>query len=169
MNICVVGIGIEPPSFLARLSDVFSAKISFGRMPIPKSAFDVERKQWSAEKILKALREENTTRIHADKVLGVADIDIYVRRMNFVFGLSEIGGSTSLISVYRYHPELYGKRKQGLFEDRTVKEAIHELGHAFGLQHCNNKCVMHFSNTIEEVDRKPKTFCKECIKQLSLL
>jgi archaemetzincin len=94
---------------------------------------------------------------------------MYVKRTNYVFGLSEIGGKTSLISTHRYHPELYGKSKQGLFEDRAIKEAIHELGHSFGLQHCENKCVMQFSNDIKEVDKKPHTFCKECTKHFSLL
>jgi len=169
MNICVVGIGIEPPTFLSRLADTFGARITFDKMPFPKHAFDEEKKQWSAEKILKALREENSARIHADKVLGVTDVDIHVKRTNYVFGLSEIGGSTSLISVHRYHPELYGKHKSGLYENRTIREAIHELGHSFGLQHCENKCVMHFSNSIEEVDKKPSAFCKECTKHLALI
>jgi len=169
MNICIVGIGIDSLTVLSKLSDTFAAKITFNKMPLPLHAFDEEKKQWSAEKILKALREENEKRIHADKVLGVTDIDIYVKRTNYVFGLSEIGGKISLISIHRYHPELYGKSKQGLFEDRTIKEAIHELGHTFRLQHCENKCVMQFSNDIKEVDKKPHTFCKECTKHLSLL
>jgi len=168
MNICIVGIGIEPPIFLSKLSETFSAKISFDKMDLPKHAFDVEKKQWSAEKILNALRKENEKRLHSDKVLGVTDIDIRIKNTNFVFGISEIGGSTSLISIHRYHPELYGKPKQGLYENRAIREAMHELGHAFGLQHCKNKCVMQFSNGIEEVDRKPSAFCKECTGQLSI-
>ena len=169
MNICVVGIGIEPLTFLSKLDHTFGASIIFDKMPLPKHAFDEEKKQWSSEKILKALREENTNRIHADKILGITDVDISAKGMNFIFGLSEIGGKISMISIHRYHPELYGKTKQGLFESRTLKEAIHEIGHSFGLQHCNNKCVMHFSRTIEDVDKKPFEFCKECTKQLALI
>jgi len=34
---------------------------------------------------------------------------------------------------------------------RVIKEAVHELGHAFGLTHCeNSKCVMHFSNSLQD-------------------
>ncbi|HEY4491753.1 MAG TPA: archemetzincin, partial [Acidobacteriota bacterium] len=46
---------------------------------------------------------------------------------------------------------------------RCEKEAIHELGHAFGLIHCHQfDCVMHFSNSVEQIDLKRNTFCAEC-------
>jgi archaemetzincin len=38
------------------------------------------------------------------------------------------------------------------FGQRLVKEAVHELGHAFGLNHCENiECVMHFSNSLQNI------------------
>ncbi|MBV9667768.1 MAG: hypothetical protein JO327_06520, partial [Nitrososphaeraceae archaeon] len=38
------------------------------------------------------------------------------------------------------------KADEYLFYQRIVKEAVHELGHAFGMNHCRNtSCVMHFS------------------------
>lgn len=57
-----------------------------------------------------------------------------------------------------------------LFERRIVKEAIHEVGHMLGLMHCPNRgCVMIFSNTIGDVDKKTKNLCEMCSMQLSLL
>ena len=54
---------------------------------------------------------------------------------------------------------------KNLFYDRILKEAIHELGHTFSLKHCQNKkCVMCFSNNIEEVDIKKSEFCEDCEK-----
>ena len=56
-----------------------------------------------------------------------------------------------------------------VFKDRIVKEAIHELGHAFGLIHCNNKrCVMHFSNSLHDTDFKNKRFALDCKHNLSM-
>jgi archaemetzincin len=55
------------------------------------------------------------------------------------------------------------------FQDRMVKEAVHELGHTFGLVHCPDpKCVMYFSNCLEDTDFKGKRYCGECKKLLRL-
>ncbi|MFL6406200.1 MAG: archemetzincin, partial [Nitrososphaeraceae archaeon] len=44
-----------------------------------------------------------------------------------------------------------------------VKEAVHELGHAFGLTHCESiKCVMHFSNSLSDTDIKTNHLCNVC-------
>ena len=54
-----------------------------------------------------------------------------------------------------------------MFNDRIAKETIHELGHYFGLFHCNNKrCVMYFSNSLYDTDFKNRTFCKKCKNKL---
>ena len=46
------------------------------------------------------------------------------------------------------------------FRRRAATEAIHELGHTYGLGHCDNpRCVMWFSNTLSETDRKGTEFC----------
>jgi archaemetzincin len=52
---------------------------------------------------------------------------------------------------------------KNLFLLRCEKEAVHELGHSFGLAHCETyECVMHFSNSLEQVDLKPHMFCVGC-------
>jgi hypothetical protein len=43
------------------------------------------------------------------------------------------------------------------------KEAVHELGHVYGLLHCKNtRCVMHFSISLHYVDTKERSFCQSC-------
>lgn len=58
-------------------------------------------------------------------------------------------------------------RDQGLFHKRVLTEAVHELGHTYGLGHCKNlRCVMFFSNSLVDTDRKGPEFCPDCKKQL---
>lgn len=54
-----------------------------------------------------------------------------------------------------------------LFHERALKEAVHELGHFYGFVHCvNPKCVMHFSNSLQDTDYKDSHFCPECTNKL---
>ena len=56
------------------------------------------------------------------------------------------------------------------FEARVLKEAVHELGHTLGLAHCPHpKCVMHFSNTVADTDRKGTDYCAACQARLAAL
>ncbi|HET6437289.1 MAG TPA: peptidase M54, partial [Anaeromyxobacter sp.] len=43
------------------------------------------------------------------------------------------------------------------------KEAVHELGHCFGLRHCQSPgCVMGRSSSVHEVDEKGHGLCVDC-------
>ena len=47
--------------------------------------------------------------------------------------------------------------------ERLEKEAVHDLGHTFGILHCRDPlCVMHSYTYAEEIDIKSKDFCKAC-------
>jgi archaemetzincin len=96
--------------------------------------------------------------------LGTVNVDIFVPELNFVFGEAECPGKATLISLWRLRPEFHGKApNMDLFLERITKEAVHELGHALGLRHCANPfCVMYFSNSIFETDRKQSLFCTKC-------
>lgn len=100
--------------------------------------------------------------LHA--LLGITDVDLYERGMNFVFGVAIPPLRGAIISTYRLDPRFYGKPfNYEKLRERTLKEAVHELGHVFGLAHCANpRCVMHFSNSIFDTDFKGWRFCEKC-------
>ena len=134
----------------------------------PSYAFNPNRNQYSSSKILK----EITYIIPGDalKIIGVSVVDLYIPVLTFVFGQAILGGKAALISLNRLKQEYYGiPPNKGLLLERAAKEAIHEIGHTFGLTHClNNKCVMCVSNSIRKVDNKTDNFCDSCSNILKL-
>ncbi|MBS7643720.1 archaemetzincin family Zn-dependent metalloprotease [Candidatus Bathyarchaeota archaeon] len=136
-------------------------------MPIPKQAYNPARAQFFSTQILEVLINYSK-QIEADRVLGVTNVDLYVPHLNFVFGEAQCPGRTAIISLHRLQPEFYGFPPDiDLFRARTLKEAVHELGHTFGLKHCQQpKCVMFFSNSILDTDRKHSSFCETCNQTL---
>jgi archaemetzincin len=169
LRIAIVRVGHVEGGILERvqfsLSEVFPETNAFvvgGIMPLPDDAYNPRRGQYHSSRILSCIRAGYQP-VHGDRVLGVTEADLYVPSLNFVFGEAGRYGS-AIISLFRLRPEFYGEpRDVGLFLERASKEAVHELGHTLGLGHCPDPgCVMFFSNSIIDTDRKNRTFCKAC-------
>ena len=137
-------------------------------LPIPEEALNNTRQQYSSNNILRKIRTYAEKDKTTDKILGIANIDIFVPNLSFVFGEAECPGNAALISLWRLRPEFYKQPTNiELFEARSTKEAVHELGHTLGLRHCSNPfCVMYFSNSIFETDRKQSLFCNKCYSKV---
>jgi archaemetzincin len=133
-------------------------------IPLRKENFDEKREQYRSHAILSEIQSYATMKPDFTRVLGVVDADIFVPELSFVFGEATYPGKAALISLWRLKPEFYGEATNAsLFLDRTLKEAMHELGHTLGLGHCpRSSCVMHFSNSISDTDIKQSLFCDKC-------
>ena len=147
----------------ALIRDDISLIILEKASPPLKEAYNPHRQQFHATKILTWV-DHVARDLRVLRVLGVIDVDLYVPYLNFVFGEAKCPGRSALISIHRLRPEFYGEPPNAsLFKERAVKEATHELGHCFGLKHCENRnCVMSFSNNIFVVDMKSRYFCEKC-------
>ena len=129
-------------------------------------AYNPERKQYFSSKLLASLRKSE----RKEWVVGITDVDLYVPRLDFVFGEADTVSGIAIVSLFRLRQEFYGLAPdEALFLERATKEIVHELGHTFGLGHCsNNKCVMHFSNSLADTDLKEAYFCDRCRPKIIL-
>ena len=142
------------------LGETIGAKCVVRRGAVdPTEAFNASRRQYNSTQILSKLLGNETA--DSGKLLGVADVDLFIPVLTFVFGEAQLEN-------HRLRQQFYGlPADERLFYERCEKEAVHELGHAFGLVHCKMfECVMHFSNSIEQVDMKKTSFCPDCLELL---
>jgi len=135
-------------------------------LPEPSYAFDPARKQYSSTLILRKAVEN----LPADtvKALAITEKDIFIPMLTFVYGQAQLDGVGALIGLARLRQEFLGlKPNSMLFFARALKEALHELGHTFGLTHClNRQCIMSLSTNIRQVDAKGGEFCERCLPML---
>jgi len=139
-------------------------------LPIPQHAFDKKRNQYNSNILLNEVRVYAAKIEDFHRVLGVVDVDIFASGLKYVFGEAYTPGGAALISLWRLKPEFYkDKADVVLYVLRALKEAVHELGHTLSLKHClRRSCVMHFSNSIFDIDKKQNLLCDECYLQAAI-
>lgn len=167
MKIRIIDAGNHPVSLLyflkERVEEIFKQNCCFSREEINIGfAFVKERNQFLADVLLKFLKIYNPD---GEKVVFLIEKDLFTPGYNFIFGKAELGKKFSIVSTARL-----STKKEEVYYERCSKEVNHELGHNFGLIHCDNKnCVMFFSNTISDTDRKSYKLCERCVKKYERL
>jgi archaemetzincin len=164
ITIALQPVGAVDPAMIAFLEEeigsIFGAVEVRPVARVPSEARVPERGQLEGSSLLRALPAAETGA--SDAFLGVIDEDLFVADLNFIFGLAY--GRRAIISLARLRQEFRGLSPDpALFRERAKKEAVHELGHLFGLSHCTDpRCVMHFSNSILDTDFKGWRYCEQC-------
>lgn len=133
-----------------------------GQKEVPLSAFNKFRGQYISDLLLEYL-DKNVQ----ETALGITNVDIYTRGMNFIFGQAKLK-TAAVLSTHRLSQSIKREKVDDkLLLERMKKEAVHEIGHVLGLNHCKTKgCVMGFSVNTRDVDGKGKEFCHMCSIQL---
>lgn len=142
-----------------RLCVIFSSVQKRNPIPLPSSAFYKARNRYKADTIIKFQQKEVPGNFI---MIGITQYDISTSKGEYkdwgVMGLAYRPGNSCVASYYR----LPQKDKSSSF----FKVVIHELGHAEGLNHCENKtCFMR------DAEGKNRTiiltsFCHSCKKTL---
>ncbi len=126
----------------------------------PEDAFDARRGQHSSSRILAWLRERHEG---ADRVLGVTDVDLFIPILTFVFGEAQLSGRAAVVSTARLGDTPLIPGEGARIALRLQKEAVHELGHTYGLLHCADaRCAMARSPSLRHVDAKTPALCRAC-------
>ena len=131
--------------------DILEIKIA-GELEPPHQTYNKQRGQYNADPLLRYLLAQKKKEI----AIWVLPQDLYTRNMNFIFGFAFYFQGAVLSLCRLSTKELRGK------------EAIHEIGHILGLTHCTNNCVMQYSNSLWEAQRKPLLLCNHCKKTLNI-
>lgn len=177
MLVKILPMGNVPQKVIDELTSefkaVFGAKSTIlPRVNVPISSFNQWKKQFNGEAILNEIARSGAGKFIEKSIptVIVTDVDIFAGALNFAFGVEAPDLGCCLISISRLRTEFYGQSpSMGALKDRTVKEAIHALGHYFGLKHCKYKsCVMAASSVVEDIDAREKKFCGGCKYDLEI-
>jgi archaemetzincin len=150
-----------------RLASELGLPVRQMEIPAINFAYDAERRQYSSIPVLEML-----TRLcpeDAGKLLAVTDRDLFVPVLTFVYGQAQLHGRVAVFSLARLRQEFYGfPPNREVFVERAAKEALHEIGHLFGLVHCiDRSCAMSLATNIRQIDTKQAAFCAPCRTHLT--
>ena len=104
-------------------------------MEIPPSAYDPARRQHLSTALLDALAQAR--RPEWERLLGIADVDLYVPHLNLVFGEADEARGVAIFSLARLHAAA-DSEGCARFHHRAAVEGVHELGHTWALDHCRD-------------------------------
>jgi archaemetzincin len=169
-HIGIVPINAMEASFLERLALCLEERFLFTcdverTLRVPRTTLNSVRKQMFFNTLV--ARVASAAPAIEGISLAITDFDLYKTSHQFIFGDASEEHRVAVVSLSRLRSEFYGERGDAnLLFQRTLKEAVHDIGHALGLKHCfNARCAMYFSNSIFDTDNKLSHFCDSCEKR----
>ena len=170
MHLRIVPVNGIASAFVSRLalclSERFLYNVSVERsLPVPQTAVNSARRQ-----LFLSTLTSRIMRHYPDcdgMLLAVTEFDLYKTSHRYIFGDADEQRRIAVVSLHRLRSEFYGEdTDENVLFQRTLKECVHELGHATGLKHCYNaRCAMYYSNSVFETDNKMSHFCEVCEKR----
>lgn len=143
---------------------------------LPQEAYYEPRRRYRAETLLDFLEQfaDEADSPVPVKVLGLTKVDISTSNGEIedwgIFGLGRASSGVAVVSSKRFGRRA---RNRAHLRFRVTTTAIHEIGHTFGLPHCNEhavECVMlDAEGGMENTDTSSGVLGPECRKQLERL
>lgn len=103
-----------------------------------------------------------------DTVIGVVSLPLVTRNpyLDFFEKFLGVQKQISGLNIVVVSASPFYHENKLIFSERLFKAILHELGHAFGLNHCSKNCVMNPPSTIKEWDSRTPSFCSKCFLEL---
>jgi len=165
--LAIAALGTAPTEVLEHVEVSLAQTFALGTLRLealaePAAAYSPARGQWSSAEFLKLLLARVPA--GAARLLGITERDLFVPVLSFVYGQAQLDGLVAVVSLARLRPEFHGlARDAPALERRAAVEAVHELGHTFGLVHCvDRSCPMSLSIDLPDLDRKTAEPCPGC-------
>ena len=126
----------------------------------------------------RALLNVAAIRLPADahSMLVLVNVDLYVlREQQYAFGWSTLHNRLGVVGFSRLDPGVGDGAAPGAgaaarLLRRGLGIAVHEVGHMFGLGHCQHFCcVMNGISDLAELDATPLHLCPLCLRKLHLV
>lgn len=147
----------------------FDAIVQIGNaIPLPPETYYPPRNRYRADKLISFLK---STYPDYDRVMGITAKDISTSKGDHedwgIMGLAYRPGRSCVISTFRIKR---GIQSRAHFTDRLIKVCLHELGHTYGRDHCEEdvSCLMQdAAGKVITIDQASASFCETCKRKLS--
>lgn len=113
--------------------------------------------------------------VDAYGLLALVNVDLFVApEQQYSFGWSTLQERLAVVSFARFDPSFFGGPAPddlaGTLLRRSLRVAVHEVGHLFGLAHCQAfRCVMNGVAHLDELDALPLHLCPVCLRKLHVV
>lgn len=164
--ICFNGYEVTEARKLGKVLNTYYGLIidSIRQDQLPAFAHYKPRNRYLADSLLKYLKRYT---VKSNYVLGLCHVDIGHQQGNVkdygIFGLGYEPGLCTVASDFRIKrsKQVHNYASEFSCMNNVVR---HELGHNFGLSHCNNSnCLMSAANgSIKSIVSGYKTLCQKC-------
>lgn len=155
--------GLEIP-VSRTISQILDIPVQLFTNPLLYNGFSINRHQFDATAILSCIDiYKRRNNIESPLLLVISD-DIFKPASLYIFGLARPRTGSAVVSAARLRNEFWDlPADDKALCNRIITEGAHEIGHLFGLEHCQDeRCVMSNPGCLDDLDHKKTWLCDDC-------